>query len=228
MKIERRNNNSTVKEKPSEKPSEKEGFDNDFNKLFKAKKEGNFAIKAVIFLAGVSITAAFILSYLVSNAAYSKIAVIDTGGRYLQTSIEEKENLEKALILQTCSNLSYYINSFNMNGYLENYDRARSYCNTGELNKIVDVYQADKLYYDAIERGVVFTCELNKIHEIKALESGDVEASFNSIMTRKDGAFTEKYLIESYGVPSKTTPQFPDNTTGWTFVNYTQSMNLYE
>lgn len=205
-----------------ENKKNKEKFENDFDKLFVAKRQGNFAVIAVITLAVFCVVGSLGFSFFVLKTAYSQIAVIDTGGRYLQTTIEDQEVLERELIKQSCANITYYINSFDRNGYLFNYDKAKHYCVTSELNKITEVYEADKLYYDAIERGVIFSCELTEIHEVATLKTGDIRVSFNSLMTRKDGAFSEKYIIESEGILSRVTPQFPDNTTGWSFTRYLQ------
>lgn len=202
-------------------------INNDFDVLTVAKMKGSFTLKAVVFLALACIISAFIFSFMVLSTAYSKIAVIDTGGRYLQTTIEDAKDLQKALILQSCSNLSYYINSFDMNGYLDNYNRARSYCTVDELNKITEFYKGERLYFDALERGVIFKTEINTIHEVSVNDSGRVFVKFNSVMTKIDGTNRILYLIESEGVLEKIKPQFPDNTTGYFFSQYIQQMKPF-
>lgn len=199
-------------------------IETDFDRLTVAKQQGAFAIKAVISLAVICMICSLGFAFFAYNAAYSKIAVIDTGGRYLQMTIEDEQNLQKALMQQTCSNLTYYLNSFDRNSMQAHYDKARAYCAQSELDVIAKLYRAEKIYYETSERGVILETRLNRINKIEALPDGNVKADFTSVLTKIDGNIKSKFIIESQGTMKRTTPKYPDNTTGWFFTQYTQTI----
>lgn len=210
-----------------EKDKKGEHFDNEFNELFLQKKAGFQIVKIAIFLSVACVVCSFVFGVFIFTKASSTIAVVDSNGEYLQMKIADKQKMQTVLLQQTCANLVFYLNSFDRGGYLDNYNLALNYCQTDEANKVAELYKAEKFYYDATQRGVIFVTRLNEIHNIEAFNDGSVKASFNAIMEKKDGDFNNFFIIECEGKLIKTTPEFPNNITGWIFQSYTQTIKPY-
>jgi len=194
----------------------------DFDSLGKAKKANVTFVKLAFGFALIAIICTLIWGYMVTQSAFQKILVVERDGRYLEISAENWDKLHETLIKNTCAYVSHYANSFDRLTINENQAKAKFYCNTEDLNRIFNLYNAEKLYHDAIEQGAINKCEIQNFQVIGSEEPYQVK--FTSLMTIINGEYTTKFLIESVGTLITTTAQFPENQTGLFFTSYQQTI----
>ena len=92
--------------------SAKEAILKNFDDLAIAKKNGRSLLAIIVFFSFAVIIAILVWTFSIVSAAADKIKVVDTGGQYLKTSLENKEKLFRSLIQSHCANVVYYANSF--------------------------------------------------------------------------------------------------------------------
>lgn len=211
-----------------EKNKTKKSFDfmqflNDFKKLSDAKQKQSLYMKLTIALASVVIVCAFTYANKAINTAMNKILVVNTGGQFLQVETDTQDKLYETLLTAHCAQTVYFANSFDRLSVKTNQARALFLCNQPDMNAVFMVYQNWKAYADCYNRGVVYRCDFNKIEQIKLLSSAnEYKVIFSSTLTAIDGNNTKKWNILSEGIAIRTTPRYPENTTGFYFKNYNQ------
>lgn len=191
-----------------------------FRELDKAKKQqANFS-KLILGFAIVVIALALMFAFSVSNSALDKVVVVERSGEYLKTTSENREKLFVSLVKTTCSQFVYYANSFDRNSIEDNKAKALFLCEQKSANQIFALYTEEKSYYEAIERGVIYNCNLEEVTFIGKEEPFKVE--FTSILTIRDGEIEKKFKVFSEGYLSRVTPVYPTNNTGFFFSKYVQ------
>lgn len=193
-----------------------------FEELSKAKKDNKNRNRLVVVLAGVAILGAFVFSFSVVQSAMNKIIVVDRAGEYLKISAEDSEQLFTTLVKATCSHLTHYANSFDRLTIKQNQAKAMILCHKNELQPVFNLYNQEKSYHEALERGVIYYCELEQVTVIGNTKPYHVE--FTSILTITDGNRQTRFRIFSEGNLIPTTPQYPENTTGFFFTSYKQTL----
>ncbi len=86
-------------------------------------------------------------------------------------------------------------------------------------------YQADRAYGDALELGVVYKTEFEKIIDIRA-DGEEYHVRFSSILSIINGDDIRKVRIVSEGTAIHATPRFPENVSGFFFRTYDQQYEL--
>jgi len=198
----------------------------EFYSFTQAKKNNSILLKLVLLFSLIVVIVSFVWTYKVSNNALNKVVVVERSGEYLKTSAESSEKLFKTLIKTTCSQLVYYANSFDRLTIKENQAKANFYCNKESLQPIFKLYKEEKSYHEALERGVIYKCELEEVTLIGSEEPYNVV--FSSILTIIDKESKVKFRIMSSGTIIKTSPQYPENITGFFFTKYEQSIKEIE
>lgn len=194
----------------------------DFDELGRSKKQGAGNSKAVLLFAGLVVVGAFIYAYSVTKSAFNKIIVVERSGEYLKISAESNEKLFVSLVKTTCAHLVHYANSFDRLTIRENQAKATMLCAKTDLQPIFNLYNQEKSYHEALERGVVYMCELEEVKSIG--DTKPFHVVFTSILTITDGHRQTKFRIFSEGDLINVTPQFPENVTGFFFSNYKQTL----
>lgn len=96
--------------------------------------------------------------------------------------------------------------------------------NKNDLNAVFSKYYNDKAYFDAAQNGAVYKCELESVDKI----SGDNEpyqVEFTSVLTVYGVSGQKvKFLIRTKGELVRTTPQYPENVTGFFFTQFLQQL----
>lgn len=198
----------------------------DFDIIQKSKKQSNTILKLVLFFSFSISIVAIVLSLLTITKAMNKIIVVDSGGLYLKTIVENREQLQTTLILNTCSMLITNINSFDRNSIIDNQANAYYYCSKNELKPIFEKYKQEKIYQNVLDRGVIYKCEMEQVPFISKSEE-PIEVKFSSILTEYDGTFITKYRIISTGKIISVKPEYPKNITGYFFSEYRQEIQNY-
>jgi len=196
---------------------------NEFDASAKAKKQGAMWSRLIVIFSGIVVVCAFVFAFMVIDKAMNTIVVIDSDGRYLEKSPEDKRKLFNTLIKSTCSSLAHYANSFDRLNIKENQAKAMFYCNKADLQRIFNLYNQEKSYHEALEMGTVYKCEIENFGEITGQEE-PYGITFTSILTIIKGNTITKFRITSQGTIIGTTAQFPENTTGFFFNSYQQSI----
>ena len=85
-------------------------------------------------------------------------------------------------------------------------------------------YYNDKAYFDAVQNGAVYKCEIDSIQTI-AGDNEPYKVAFTSTLTIY-GVSGQKlrFLIRTKGEIVRTTPQFPENVTGFFFNQFIQQI----
>lgn len=207
----------------------KEKIITDFDIILKSKKSNSIAIKVVLIFSLVVITSVLFFAYKMNAEALKKVVVVDSGGIYLRTLVEDREHRETTFIINTCSILMKKINSFDRFSVTDNQTEAFYYCSKPELIPIFEKYKQEKCYQSVVERGVVYSCELDNVQLIsEADEQNLISVEFTGVMKVKDGYSITKYRIISKGKITAVKPKFPSNVTGYFFTAYNQQILAYE
>jgi|SRR5665647_395293 len=194
----------------------------EFDHLSKAKKQSSTNAKAALIFAFIVVVLVLIWGYSISVTALNKVVIVERSGEYLKTSTESNEDLFNALVQNTCAQTTIYTNSFDRLTLKRNQSKAAFYANTKDLNVIFAKYFSDKAYGDALQNGVVYKCEFEKITKLSSANS-PFRVSFTSILNiYPENGNIVRFRIISDGELIKTTPQFPENVTGFFFNSLTQ------
>lgn len=199
----------------------------DFNKYAEARKNYTLRTKLVFIFCSVTITMILFFSYRVVNNAMSKILVVNEGGEFVHFKAMQTDKLYESLLKSHCYYTSYYLNSFDRLTIEENQARGLFLVNKGDANTIFAKYQADRAYGDALELGVVYNCEYEKITEVR-VQGNEYNVQFTSVLSIISNTGTKRFRIISEGTAIRTTPQYPENVTGFFFKTYRQTYMPYE
>jgi len=195
----------------------------EFDASAKAKKQGAMWSKLIVLFSGLVVLGAFIFAYLAIDKAMNTIIVVERSGQYLERKAEDRESLIKALLKTTCANLVQHANSFDRMTVKENQARALFYCNKADLQRIFNLYNQEKSYHEALEMGTVYKCEIESFGDITGQQE-PFGVTFTSILTIIKGNTITKFRITSQGTLIGTTAHFPENSTGFFFNSYQQSI----
>jgi hypothetical protein len=188
-----------------------------------AKHKQALYLKLFFVSSTVIILSVLFYAYTIIKHASEQILVVSTGGQFLTTETMELDQLYKTLLAAHCYSVSYYANSFNVNNIKNNQARAAFLVNQTELNAIYGKYKYDQAYSDAINKGVVYQCEFNRIESLKSIDNGSMyDVVFISVLSVMDNVETKRFQIVSKGTAIRVTPRFPENPTGFYFKNYIQ------
>lgn len=202
---------------------EKDNFLKSFCSYLEAKKKQALYLKMFFLSTTIIVVALLYYSYALANKAMDKIIVVSAGGQLLPIESSEQETLYQALLTTHCYSVSYYVNSFDVNNIKNNQARAAFLVNQADLNAIFGKYQYDKSYSDAINKGVVYRCNFNKIEKLQSVGNGsEYQVVFSSTLDIIDNIGTSQFQVISRGTAIRVTPRYPENPTGWYFKNYTQ------
>ena len=141
-----------------------------------------------------------------------------------KTHAEDSEALFLALVKKTCAEATGYANSFDRLNLKKNQAHAAFYVNKNDLNAVFSKYYNDKAYFDAVQNGAVYKCEIDSIQTI-AGDNEPYKVAFTSTLTIY-GVSGQKlrFLIRTKGEIVRTTPQFPENVTGFFFNQFIQQI----
>lgn len=206
----------------------KEKILKEFDSLVEAKKVSATNTKICVLFSLMVILCVLVWGAYISLTALDKVVVVDRSGEYLQTSAERKTDLFAALIKNTCAQATKYANSFDKVSVKRNQAYASFYINQSDLTAITNKYYNDKAYFDAVNNGAVYRCEIDSLLSFKG-ENEPYKVRFLSTLTVYTASGTrKKFFIESEGTIVRTTPQFPENVTGFTFNQLLQNWRLAE
>lgn len=201
----------------------KDGVIEGLDALQKAKKQSARSLKFSLIFAGGVVLAVLIWAFAVQLTALNKVVVIDRSGEYVQTKMYQREELFEAMIKNTCAQATEFANSFSATDLKLNQARARFYVNKEDLDVIFSKYYTDKAYSDAVNNNVVYSTQIEQVGDIVG-KNEPYSVAFTSILTIYAPSGTQKYRIHSRGELVSTTPQFPENVTGYTFSSLTQQI----
>lgn len=197
----------------------------DFSRLAEARKNHTFRTRLVFIFCAATIAMALFFSYRVVNSAMDKILVVNEGGELLRFKAMQQDLLYESLLKNHCYHTAYYLNSFDRLSLQENRARALFLVNKPDANTIFAKYQADRGYGDALELGVVYRTEFEKMLSVSV--SGDeYHVTFSSVLSIINGNDVRKIRILSEGTVIRTTPRFPENTSGFFFRTYNQQYEM--
>lgn len=199
----------------------------DFDKYAEARKNYTFRTKLVFFFCSVTIAMVLFFSYRIVNNAMNKILVVNEGGEFLHFKAMETDKLFESLLTSHCYYTVYYLNSFDRLTIEENQARGLFLVSKSEANTIFAKYQADRAYGDALELGTVYKCDFEKITEVRT-KGSEYYVQFTSVLSIISNDGTKKIRINSAGTAIRTTPQYPENVTGFFFKDYKQTYSPYE
>ena len=175
----------------------------DFDTLAEAKRKGAVNLKLCLGFALVVVVLVLAWGLVVNFTALDKVVVVERSGEYLKTHAEDsvdRLNLKK------------------------NQAHAAFYVNKNDLNAVFSKYYNDKAYFDAVQNGAVYKCEIDSIQTI-AGDNEPYKVAFTSTLTIY-GVSGQKlrFLIRTKGEIVRTTPQFPENVTGFFFNQFIQQI----
>lgn len=206
---------------------DKENIIKGMDDLAIAKKNHSLVMKLIIGFSAVVVMGVLVWAFSVVNAAMGKILVVDKGGEYMKTKVEDNKSLFVALLTHHCAMTSYYTNSFDRNSIKENQAKAAFLASNDNLKRIFAMYVQQKAYGDALDRGVTYKCEFKELLSVKG-EQEPYLVTFSSILTIYDVYNTKKILITSSGEVIRQKVKYPENVTGFYFKNYTQEYQTLE
>lgn len=206
---------------------DKENIIKGMDDLAIAKKNHSLVMKLIIVFSAVVVMGVLVWAFSVVNAAMGKILVVDKGGEYMKTKVEDNKSLFVALLTHHCAMTSYYTNSFDRNSIKENQAKAAFLASNDNLKRIFAMYVQQKAYGDALDRGVTYKCEFKELLSVKG-EQEPYLVTFSSILTIYDVYNTKKILITSSGEVIRQKVKYPENVTGFYFKNYTQEYQTLE
>lgn len=183
----------------------------DFDTLAEAKRKGAVNLKLCLGFALVVVVLVLAWGLVVNFTALDKVVVVERSGEYLKTHAEDSEALFLALVKKTCAEATGYANSFDRLNLKKNQAHAAFYVNKNDLNAVFSKYYNDKAYFDAVQNGAVYKCEIDSIQTI-AGDNEPYKVAFTSTLTIY-GVSGQKlrFLIRTKGEIVRTTPQFPEN-----------------
>ena len=197
----------------------------DFSGLAEARRNHTFRTKLVFIFSAVTIAMVLLFAYRVVNGAMNKILVVNEGGEFVHFKAVRQDMLYESLLKNHCYHTAYYLNSFDRLSLQENRARALFLVNKPDANTICAKYQADRGYGDALELGVVYRTEFEKMLSVSV--SGDeYHVTFSSVLSIINGNDVRKIRILSEGTVIRTTPRFPENTSGFFFQTYNQQYEM--
>ena len=196
----------------------------EFDTLAEAKRKGAVNLKLCLGFALLVVVLVLAWGLAVNFSALDKVVVVERSGEYLKTTAEDAEDLFIALVKNTCAEATRYANSFDRLNMKRNQAHAAFYVNKNDLNAVFSKYYNDKAYFDAAQNGAVYKCELESVDKI----SGDNEpyqVEFTSVLTVYGVSGQKvKFLIRTKGELVRTTPQYPENVTGFFFTQFLQQL----
>lgn len=180
----------------------------DFDTLAEAKRKGAVNLKLCLGFALVVVVLVLAWGLVVNFTALDKVVVVERSGEYLKTHAEA----------------TGYANSFDRLNLKKNQAHAAFYVNKNDLNAVFSKYYNDKAYFDAVQNGAVYKCEIDSIQTI-AGDNEPYKVAFTSTLTIY-GVSGQKlrFLIRTKGEIVRTTPQFPENVTGFFFNQFIQQI----
>jgi hypothetical protein len=206
----------------------KEKILKDFDALMQAKKVNATNTKLCLFFSLIVVICVLLWGAYISLTAMDKVVVVERSGEYLKTNAERRTELFAALIKNTCAQATQYANSFDRVCVKRNQAYASFYINKADLTAITNKYYNDKAYFDAVNNGAVYKCEIDSLLSFQG-ENEPYRVRFLSRLTVYTASgTTKKFIIESEGTIVKTTPQFPENVTGFFFNRLMQTWRLSE
>lgn len=196
----------------------------EFDTLAEAKRKGAVNLKLCLGFALLVVLLVLAWGLTVNFSALNKVVVVERSGEYLKTHAEDAEDLFIALVKNTCSEATRYANSFDRLDMKRNQAHAAFYINKNDLNAIFSKYYNDKAYSDAAQNGAVYKCELDSVQRI-AGDNEPYQVEFSSTLTIHSVSGQKlKFLIRTRGELVRTTPQFPENVTGFFFSQFLQQI----
>lgn len=197
----------------------------DFSGLAEARKSYTLRTRLVFIFCGITIAMVLFFAHSVVNNAMNKILVVNEGGEFVHFKSMQQDLLYESLLKSHCSRTAYFLNSFDRLSLQENRARALFLVNKPDANTIFAKYQADRGYGDALELGVVYRTEFEKMLSVSV--SGDeYHVTFSSVLSIINGNDVRKIRILSEGTVIRTTPRFPENTSGFFFQTYNQQYEM--
>ena len=182
----------------------------DFDTLAEAKRKGAVNLKLCLGFALVVVVLVLAWGLVVNFTALDKVVVVERSGEYLKTHAEDSEALFLALVKKTCAEATGYANSFDRLNLKRNQAHAAFYVNRNDLNAVFSKYYNDKAYFDAVQNGAVYE---------------PYKVAFTSTLTIYGVSGQKlKFLIRTKGEIVRTTPQFPENVTGFFFNQFIQQI----
>lgn len=197
----------------------------DFSRLAEARKNHTFRTRLVFIFCAATIAMVPFFSYRVVNSAMDKILVVNEGGELLRFKAMQQDLLYESLLKNHCYHTAYYLNSFDRLSLQENRARALFLVNKPDANTIFAKYQADRGYGDALELGVVYRTEFEKMLSV-SVSGEEYHVTFSSVLSIINGNDVRKIRILSEGTVIRTTPRFPENTSGFFFRTYNQQYEM--
>lgn len=195
-----------------------------FDTLAEAKKKNALNLKLCLGFALVVVVLVLSWGLVVSFTALDKVVVVERSGEYLKTHADSGEELFLALVENTCAQATRYANSFDRLNLKRNQAHAAFYINKNDLNAVFSKYYNDKAYFDAVQNGAVYKCEIDSIQTI-AGDNEPYKVAFTSTLTIYSVSGQKlKFLIRTRGEVVRTTPQFPENVTGFFFSQFLQQI----
>jgi len=193
-----------------------------FDELATSKRKSASIMKMIIAFAAFVVVAVLLWGMTIINTAMEKIIVIDRSGEYVKTKVESNEKLFYSLLSNQCALTAFYVNSFDKLSINENQAHANFLATRDDLNRIYALYNQQRAYSDAIDRGVIYKCQFKELEAISG--TGEpYHVKFSSVLTIIDGTTIKKILIHSEGELVRHTPHFPENVTGFYFFSYLQT-----
>lgn len=197
----------------------------DFSRLAEARRNHTFRTKLVFIFSAVTIAMVLLFAYRVVNGAMNKILVINEGGEFVHFKAVRQDMLYESLLKKHCRNTAYFLNSFDRLSLQENRARALFLVNKPDAGTIFAKYQADRAYGDALELGVVYKTEFERIIDVRA-DGDEYHVRFSSVLSIINGGETRKVRILSEGTVMHGTSRFPENVSGFFFRTYNQQYEL--
>lgn len=194
----------------------------DFSRLAEARKNHTFRTRLVFIFCAATIAMVLFFSYRVVNSAMDKILVVNEGGELLRFKAMQQDLLYESLLKNHCYHTAYYLNSFDRLSLQENRARALFLVNKPDANTIFAKYQADRGYGDALELGVVYRTEFEKMLSVSV--SGDeYHVTFSSVLSIINGMMSGRYgfsaRVPSYVPRHVFRRTLPDFSSGHTTSN---------
>lgn len=194
-----------------------------FVSYVEAKRSMALHLKLAYLSATMIVISVLYFAFGIVKHSQDKIMIVDTGGKLLPFEFSDMENAYVVSLQAHCYSVSYYANSFDVNNIKANQARAAFLINQADLNAVIEKYQYDKAYYDALNKGVVYRCYFDKIEQIKRVGNGvEYDVVFSSTLSIIDNTRTTKFKIISKATAINTTHRWPENPTGFYFKNYIQ------
>jgi len=201
----------------------KENLLKGFASYVEAKRKQALYLKLFFISTTLIILTVLYYSHAIVDNALDKVIVVNTGGELLPMEAMEQETLYTALLQTHCYSVSYLTNSFDVNNIKNNQARAAFLVNQADLNAVIDKYQYDKAYSDAINKGVVYRCTFDRVDRIIQIGNGsEYDVVFSSTLSVISNVETKNIRILSKGTAIRTTPRYPENPTGFYFKSYVQ------